>query len=527
MKKIPSFLVACILLCSEVLPVWEFLDLEIPVASAAACTISANTDVTAAYVATCDGITIDTSCTLTFFGDSLDMNGSSTAFTVNEGVTVTWSGTGTFTDATESIVINGTLTHADSGSGVILSVSGNVTVAGGGSVNANARGCLAGPSNQDGYGPDTTTGICAQTTGGYGQSGQNGAGHGGEGGRGNGSNNPGDAYDSSLVPTLIGSGGGGGNGGAGADGGGKVWLDVSGTLTINGTVSADGDDAPDGGSEGGGGGSGGSVYITTTTLAGTGSVSAGGGDGGDGTAGGGDGGGGGGGRIAVYYDVLSGFTLGNITATKGLEGGTSGDATSGNNGTTFILDRTADDLRITSGLDFRSDGDYVRADIVVDSGSYLTCNAMTTLDIGASGNYTDNGSTWACSGTVTTLNLSATGTIATTGIDWDISDTTNINFSAGTWTTSGTNTIDVTKTGVITDWTLSNDLTLNNLTWTGPDTAGTSSANGGMILLDDAISVDLVNTDISSGVSWTNLTGLNIDYSSSINANARGCLAGP
>ena len=64
-KKILSFLVACVLLFIEVLPVWDFL--EIPTVSAAACTISANTDMTAAYVNACDGITVDTSSTLTFF----------------------------------------------------------------------------------------------------------------------------------------------------------------------------------------------------------------------------------------------------------------------------------------------------------------------------------------------------------------------------------------------------------------------------------------------------------------------------
>jgi hypothetical protein len=89
----------------------------------------------------------------------------------------------------------------------------------------------------------------------------------------------------------------------GGDGGGVVRIDVSGTLTVNGTVSADGGDWS--GSYGGGG-SGGSVYLNVNRLQGSaqGQLSATGGKGS--TSGSPDGGGGGGGgRIAVEYTSTS------------------------------------------------------------------------------------------------------------------------------------------------------------------------------------------------------------------------------
>jgi uncharacterized repeat protein (TIGR01451 family) len=68
---------------------------------------------------------------------------------------------------------------------------------------------------------------------------------------------------------------------------------VNGTLTVEGSLTANGDD----GQAYSGGGSGGSIYMTTATLTGTGVIST------DGGSGGHNGGGGGGGRIAVYYET--------------------------------------------------------------------------------------------------------------------------------------------------------------------------------------------------------------------------------
>ncbi|MHC4606205.1 MAG: YCF48-related protein, partial [Planctomycetota bacterium] len=134
----------------------------------------------------------------------------------------------------------------------------------------------------------------------------------------------GSAYGSASAPVDLGSGGGtsGAASHDGGDGGGRIRLDVDGSLTVSGWVLADGEDAP--GSEDGGG-SGGSIWISTGTLAGAGMVSAMGGDGYDDVVF--DGGGGGGGRIAVYYDSST-FT-GSVFVTGGVGPGTAVDGAAG------------------------------------------------------------------------------------------------------------------------------------------------------------------------------------------------------
>ena len=118
-----------------------------------------------------------------------------------------------------------------------------------------------------------------------------GAGYGGVGGSGD--NGGGGVYGSEAHPLDSGSGGGGSIfwGGTGAAGGGVVQLVVIGTLTIDGTLSANGADASHYSK---GGGSGGSILVNAGTLAGTGIIRA------NGGAGGANAGGGGGGRIAIY-----------------------------------------------------------------------------------------------------------------------------------------------------------------------------------------------------------------------------------
>jgi hypothetical protein len=124
-----------------------------------------------------------------------------------------------------------------------------------------------------------------------------GAGHGGYGGLSAGGYAAGgNVYDSTLSPTIPGSGGGSYSlysiGGAG---GGALQLMVNGTLLVDGKITANGGN---GFGMGGGGGSGGSLWLTVGTLSGGGSIIANGG-GGAGSVGGG----GGGGRIAVSYGI--------------------------------------------------------------------------------------------------------------------------------------------------------------------------------------------------------------------------------
>lgn len=119
----------------------------------------------------------------------------------------------------------------------------------------------------------------------------------------------GGAYDSIVLPTAPGSGGGSASGTYaypyGGAGGGAWLLNVTGTLTVNGRVSANGKD----GDPNSGGGSGGSLSINVGTLAGSGVISA------NGGAGNGSAGGGGGGRVAITW--TSNLFTGPITAAGG------------------------------------------------------------------------------------------------------------------------------------------------------------------------------------------------------------------
>ena len=101
----------------------------------------------------------------------------------------------------------------------------------------------------------------------------------------------GSSYGSALKPVDFGSGGASYEI-SGGEGGGSVRLNISGTLVIDGSVTANGGNGGGGIS---GGGSGGSIYITAENLQGSGTIRANGGDTGY------QSGGGGGGRIAIYF----------------------------------------------------------------------------------------------------------------------------------------------------------------------------------------------------------------------------------
>ncbi|MCM8790744.1 MAG: hypothetical protein NC938_03480, partial [Candidatus Omnitrophica bacterium] len=151
-----------------------------------------------------------------------------------------------------------------------------------------------------------------------------GATYGGQGG-----NNPLATYGSVTEPISLGSGG---YGGISQYGGGAIKLVVTGTLTNNGTIEANG--------VGGGSyspGSGGSIWIDCGTLTGSGTITANGGN-----AGGW--GGGGGGRIAIYYTAVGGsyangdgsFNDANVTA----YGGAGSSNPAGAAGTVYLNNKT-------------------------------------------------------------------------------------------------------------------------------------------------------------------------------------------
>ncbi len=202
----------------------------------------------------------------------------------------------------------------------------------------------------------------------------------------------------------MGSGGGyGGTSSArGGAGGGAVKLNVSQTLTVNGSISANG---ANGGASSlsytGGGGSGGSIYITAGTLTGSGSLAANGGNGGN--SGGADGGGGGGGRIAVYYTTDS-----SSISYQAYGGSGPGSAQEGGAGTVYLKDNvasrgsfTVENTGIVGARTLYAAGIADINDINITNGANLDFNGV---DINVYGNFNcDNGQLVA--GTTTTTFL--------------------------------------------------------------------------------------------------------------------------
>ncbi len=119
---------------------------------------------------------------------------------------------------------------------------------------------------------------------------RSGGSYGGRGGANDGAE--GVLYGHPASPVYLGSGGSAGACGAGYNGGGRVTIDASDRVEIQGTLLAEG---AGGGGCSPGSGSGGSIRITTSLLLGNGRISA---DGGVGEVGGG------GGRIAITYAHL-------------------------------------------------------------------------------------------------------------------------------------------------------------------------------------------------------------------------------
>jgi len=203
----------------------------------------------------------------------------------------------------------GTYTHDNVliTNGAILTCNGAVTlnaaslsVDAGSTISADGKGFLSG------QGPGA--GGANGAGGGYGGKGRSHAGSLG-----------GSTYGSALAPVDLGSGGGatGWNGVPGGSGGGAIRINISETLTLNGLISANGNEFSKD-SYYAGGGSGGSVYITTKNFTGGGKITVNGG----GKTSVNAGGGGGGGRIAVYYQTS---TFAGKTEAKGGTGWQNGE----------------------------------------------------------------------------------------------------------------------------------------------------------------------------------------------------------
>jgi len=220
----------------------------------------------------------------------------------------------TLTLAGNSQILNGGTATGPYGQGITLTAT-NITINANGAILADGQG-IAGKERGSAYGPGEGEGESNEGAGG---------GYGGDGGV-DGSGFPGTSYGNITNPTELGSGGGGEDDKIGGAGGGGIKLIVSGTLTNNGTLSADGVLGTAGGEVAGG--SGGSLHLTAGTIAGSGIISANGSDGI--TSGIDDNGGGGGGRVAVYY------TVSNAIIPTVYGGSGTDNATDGGAGTVYI-----------------------------------------------------------------------------------------------------------------------------------------------------------------------------------------------
>ncbi len=197
---------------------------------------------------------------------------------------------------------NSLLTHSQGNESGLQINASTVRIESGSSIDVTGRGYRGGTSyNESGY----TLGNRAGSTAGAGGS------YGGFGGHySNGVPNP--VYGDPKNPDELGSGGGAWSRYDGGNGGGRVTINASNVVIVNGSIRADGQASK---GSAAGGGSGGSILIRTSTLSGDGIISAnGGGVSNAGTPGGG-------GRIAIYCDSVdpdADFNgLKNITAFSG------------------------------------------------------------------------------------------------------------------------------------------------------------------------------------------------------------------
>jgi hypothetical protein len=225
------------------------------------------------------------------------------AFTNN--ATLTFNGWNTRLRAA-TVTVNGTITHPNqtdvTGTPGVNSdwtpdhrvwiVCTNLTVNNGQSIDMNGKGY------QGGQGTLPRIGRGPGGGGGYGDGGATSGGGGTHGGGGV-LTGRGSIYGSLTAPEDPGSGGAGNNWGNGGNGGGAVRIEATGKVTLNGTITADGNGP---GHNRAGGGSGGSVFIACNAIAGGGTLSA---NGAAINGENGEGGAGAGGRVALVYDTAA------------------------------------------------------------------------------------------------------------------------------------------------------------------------------------------------------------------------------
>ncbi len=281
----------------------------------------------------CDSGSLSTTCyvsSVQTLADTETISGSGNLIIQNGGeLTTAYNSTNHHYDSFV-IDISGDLTVQDGGkiTGNVDITADNVTIEGdggngGGRIDVSYKGYKEGGTRGNGYGPGG--GSYAKGRGG-------GAGYGGNGGNTY-YGGAGTSYGILSEPNDLGSGGGASANGSGGSGGGMIKLVVGGTLNLEGSILADGENGNISGGRGSGGGSGGSIWINAGEIQGNGMMSADGGSGGD-TGNNYAGGGGAGGRIAIY------FNNDNSSLTKKVYSGVNEGYQYGGSGTIYEKDKS-------------------------------------------------------------------------------------------------------------------------------------------------------------------------------------------
>jgi hypothetical protein len=350
---------------------------------------------------------------------------------------------------------------------------------------------VSGLGYDSGYGP----GVGERSGGGTG-AGASGGGHGGSGGDGAGGGATGGAANDSVSqPVFIGSGGKEDNDGPGTSGGGYVKIDCTGSITVNGTISANGINVT-GGTYDSGAGAGGTVWLDGATLLGSGTINAYGGRGQSSNGGGG----GGGGRIAVYYDTDSSSI--SYVANGGYGGDQGGyNGEDGGAGTIYKKDnaQTYGDLIIDNNN--RTDGDTQtpqlnasetyrsvtladNAQLSFGTGQTLTVQTTLTGTGSTRGNLIigSGGTLVPPSGTISGLDLTVSGAI--NGITTATVSNSDVNFN-GTFGSALTDMV----VGTGGNWiqTTTTDLNLDSLTI---QSGGTFTQNHASTITIDEVTVE-------------------------------------
>ncbi len=381
----------------------------------------------------------------------------------------------------------GTLTHAANTTAQTHTVNiaaTTLTMSSTSTISADGLGYTGGTLGGNGNGPGPGIGNVDL----YGS----GGGHAGNGGTGTSAGGTG-YCTLTDVGTMGSSGGGGNNSSVGGDGGGLILLNISGTATVAGTITADG------GTPGtyGGGGGGGGIKITADTIAGTPtSLTATGAAAGTST-----GGAGGGGCIQLVYTTANSLSASTVYASSAMTAGAGTTGVDGGPGVIFVKQSAAPngDLVVKNTATIEPAGAAI--DITsptsinnlylgfasttfsgVTVNTSLTFSNGSVLRVAAGNSFTLDPSITSMThtGTSTFPLLYILGTLNATGLS-NFASTTLMFPSGGTWNNAST----FTSNGD-TSTTLNSTVSITN-PFTSLNSAGTFSLPSGVATTTDMI----------------------------------------